>query len=373
LKIDRGVCAAYNAGGYFWKGFIMDFEQNDNLSGPTQPQPEEPISGLGQTGPMEPARKGAGWRIFWGIVIALSVMANIALFLMLIGVVAVFATGQRSILTEEVVREGPARAKIAMITVEGIIHGEQAANVYRQLKAAREDKRVKGLIVRVNSPGGTISGSDRIYKEILKYREEEDKPVIAFMQGVAASGGYYTSVACEKIIAEPTTITGSIGVISWWLVVQELLEDKLGVLPVVVKSGQKKDWPSSFRTPTPEEIQYLRDKVITPALERFVEVVADGRKEKLMMADVRQLADGGIFGAQEAKKEKLIDEIGYLDEAIELVKEMAQIDKARVVAYRKPFSFADLVSYRNRNLLKIDRATLYELSTPQILYLWSAY
>ena len=352
----------------------MDFEQNDNLSGPTQPQPAEPISGLGQTGPtVEPARKGAGWRIFWGIVLALSVMANIALFLMLIGVVAVFATGQRSILTEEVVREGPARAKIAMITVEGIIHSEQAENVYRQLKAARQDKRVKGLIVRVNSPGGTISGSDRIYNEILRYREEEDKPVIAFMQGVAASGGYYTSVACEKIIAEPTTITGSIGVISWWLVVQELLEDKLGVLPVVVKSGQKKDWPSSFRTPTPEEIQYLRDKVITPALERFVEVVTQGRENLLTEAEVRRLADGGIFGAQEAKKEKQIDEIGYLDDAIDLVKRLADIDKARVVAYRKPFSFADLVSYRNRNLLKIDRATLYELSTPQILYLWSAY
>lgn len=352
----------------------MDFEQNDNLSGPTQPQPTEPISSLGQTElTMEPARKGTGWRIFWGIVLALSVMANIALFLMLIGVVAVFATGQRGILTEEVVREGPARAKIAIITLEGIIHGEQAENVYRQLKAAREDNRVKGLIVRVNSPGGTISGSDRIYKEILKYREEEDKPVVAFMQGVAASGGYYTSVACEKIIAEPTTITGSIGVISWYLVVQELLEDKLGVLPVVVKSGQKKDWPSSFRTPTPEEIQYLRDKVITPALERFVEVVADGRKESLMMADVRQLADGGIFGAKEALKEKLIDEIGYLDEAIELVKSLAGVDKARVVAYRRPFSLTDFLSYRSRNVLKIDRATLYELSTPQILYLWSAY
>jgi len=351
----------------------MDFEQNDNISGPVQPQPAEPISGLGQTGPMEPARKGAGWRIFWGIVLALSVMANIALFLMLIGVVAIFATGQRGILTEEVVREGPARTKIAIITLEGIIHGEQAENVYRQLKAAREDKWVKGLIVLVNSPGGTISGSDRIHKEILKYREEEDKPVIAFMQGVAASGGYYTSVACEKIIAEPTTITGSIGVISWWLVVQELLEDKLGVLPVVVKSGQKKDWPSSFRTPTPEEIKYLRDKVITPALDRFVKVVAEGREALLTLDDVRRLADGGIFGAQEAKKEKLIDETGYLDDAIEMVKEIAKIDKARVVAYRRPFSLTSFLSYRKSNLLQIDRSTLYELSTPQILYLWSAY
>ena len=357
----------------------MNFEQDnshlaDPKSGPTGPQPEEPISGLGASRTrMEPRRKGAGWRIFWGIVLALSVMANIALFLMLIGVVAIFATGQRGLLTEEVIREGPARTKIAMITVQGIIHGQLAGDVYRQLKAARRDKHVKGVIVRVTSPGGTISASDQIYKEISKFRKEEKKPVIAFMQGVAASGGYYTSVACEKIIAEPTTITGSIGVISWYFVVQELLEDKLGILPVVVKSGPKKDWPSSFRAPTPEEIQYMRDKLITPALERFVGVVHEGRKALLTLDDVRRLADGGIFGAQEALEEKLIDEIGYLDDAIELVKSLARIDKAQVVEYRKPFSLTDFLSYRKSNLLKIDRTTLYELGTPQILYLWSAY
>jgi protease-4 len=260
-----------------------------------------------------------------------------------------------------------------MVTVQGIIHGELANDVYQQLKAARQDRRVKGVIVRVNSPGGTISASDQIYQQIRKFQEEEKKPVVAFMQGVAASGGYYTSVACEKIMAEPTTITGSIGVISWWLVVQELLEDKLGVLPVTIKSGQKKDWPSSFRQPAPEELQYMQDKLITPAYERFVEVVAEGRKASLSSDQVRQLADGGIYGAREALEEKLIDEIGYLDEAIDMVKSMAGIDKAQVVEYRKPLSLTDFLSYRQQNLLKLDRATLYELGTPQILYLWSAY
>ena len=356
------------------KGFIMDFEQNDNLSGPTEPQPAEPISGLiERKPPMEPTRKGAGWRIFWGIVLALSVMANIALFLMLFGVIAVFATGQRGVLTEEVVREGPARNKIAIITVQGIIHGSVAGDVYKQLNAARKDKRVKGVIVRVNSPGGTISASDQIYTEICKFREEGNKPIIAFMQGVAASGGYYTSVACEKIIAEPTTITGSIGVISWFLVVQELLEEKLGILPVTIKSGEKKDWPSSFRKPEQPEKDYIENKLIKPAFERFVKVVTEGRKESLTIDDVRRLADGSIYGAQEAFDEKLIDKIGYLDEAIELAKSLANVDEARVVQYRKPFSLGDFLSYRKPNLLKLDRATLYELGTPQILYLWSAY
>ena len=352
----------------------MDFQQNDNLPGSTGPQPSEPISGLSAgVPPVQPAKKRTGWRIFWGIILAMSVMANIALFFMLIGLVAVFAAGQRGIYSEEVIREGPARNKIAMITVQGVIHGDLANDVYRQIKAAREDRRVKGLIIRVNSPGGTISASDQIYKEISKFREEEKKPVIAFMQGVAASGGYYTSVACEKIIAEPTTITGSIGVISWYLVVKELLEDKLGVLPITVKSGEKKDWPSSFRAPTKEEIQYIQDKLITPALERFVEVVAEGRKATLTVSDVRQLADGSIFGAQEAMDEKLIDKIGYLDEAVETVKSLAGIDEAQVIAYRKSLSLTDFLSYRKSNLLKLDKATLYELSTPQILYLWSAY
>ncbi len=99
------------------------------------------------------------------------------------------------------------------------------------------------MIIRVNSPGGTISGSDQIHNEIVKYRSETNQPVVAFMQGVAASGGYYSSVACDKIIAEPTAITGSIGVIMGYLVLQQLLEEKLGIQPIVVKAGDKKDWP----------------------------------------------------------------------------------------------------------------------------------
>jgi len=352
----------------------MDFEQENNMSSPQEPPPAGSISDLNIGPPInKPARKGSGWKIFWGIVLAFSVLANGALLLMLIGVIALFTTGHRGMFAEEVIREGPSRNKIAVINLQGLIHGQLASEIYQQLKMAGRDRRVKGLIIRVNSPGGTISASDQIYTQIKKFRDEQNVPVIAFMQGVAASGGYYTSVACEKIIAEPTAITGSIGVISWYLVVQELLEEKLGVLPVTVKSGQKKDWPSSFRQPAPEELQYIRDKLITPAFERFVQVVTEGRKESLNPADVRRLADGGIYGAQEALEEKLIDGIGYLDESIEAIKSLAGIDEAQVVEYRKPFTFADFLSYRKPNLLNLDRTKLYELGTPQILYLWSAY
>ena len=345
----------------------MDFEQNNNLTEGIEPQPVEPIQPVTET-----TKKRTGWRIFWGVILVLSVLANIVLFMVLIGVVAVFAAGRKGIFTEEVIQAGPRTTKIAVITVQGIINGEKARDIYSQIKTAKEDKRVKGLIIRVNSPGGTISASDEIYNEILKYRSEEDKPAVAFMQGVAASGGYYTSVACEKIIAEPTTITGSVGVIAGHFIFQELLEQKLGILPVIFKSGEKKDWPSPFQPITEEQRQYIQEKLIAPAYNRFVQVVADGR-ESLTLADVKRLADGSIYGAEEALAEKLIDKIGYLDEAIEQVKSLAGIEKAQVVEYRRPFSLSYLLSSRSKNILKIDRTTLYELSTPQVLYLWSLY
>jgi protease-4 len=373
-KIDSINYGLYNTCIDFLKGEIMDFEQDSNMSSRMEPQPSLPVSGLNAGPPTgTPPRKGAGWKIFWGIVLAFSIIANAVLFLMLIGVIALFTAGHRGMFAEEVIREGPARNKIAVITLQGVIQGQLAGDVYQQLKAARQDGRVKGLIVRVNSPGGTISASDEIYTQIKKFRSELNIPVIAFMQGVAASGGYYASVACEKIIAEPTAITGSIGVISWYFVVQELLEEKLGVLPVTVKSGQKKDWPSSFRQPSPEELQYMQDKLITPAFERFLKIVSEGRKASLKPDEVRKLADGGIYGAQEALDDKLIDGIGYLDDAISVVKSMAGIRNAQVVEYRKPFTLSDFLSYRKPNLLNFDKTKLYELGTPQILYLWSAY
>jgi protease-4 len=203
------------------------------------------------------------------------VLANIVLFLLVVGAIGLLVVGQEGVLTEEVIRDGPHTRKIAVVGLEGVIDEEKADEVYRQLKRARKDKNVKGIILRVNSPGGTVSGSDQIYNEI---KNKTDKPVVAFMEGIAASGGYYTSVACQKIVAEPTAITGSVGVIMGYLVLKDLLEGKLGIQPVIIKSGPRKDWPSSFRYPEAEEIEYLQEKLIGPAYERFVEIVAEGRK-----------------------------------------------------------------------------------------------
>lgn len=349
----------------------MDFEENSNPSPINQTMPQH----IPPFYVPERRKKGSFWKIFWGVILGLSILVNIALFMMLIGMGTLVITGQRSSLMEEVVREGPVGTKIAIINLVGTIYGEQSDYVYKQLKAVKKDKQVKAVILRVDSPGGTVSASDQIYHEIMDFRQKTKIPVIAFMQGTAASGGYYASVACEKIIAEPTAITGSIGVISSYLVLQNLLEDKLGIQPVVIKSGEKKDWPSSFRAPTDAEIQYINDKLIVPTLDIFINVVAKGREKVLTLDEVKSLADGSIFGAKEALQNKLIDQIGYLDDAITLIKSMAGLSgNVQVVQFRKPFSLSSLLGAETKqNMFKLDKNTLFELGTPQTLYLWSAY
>ena len=342
----------------------MDFE---NIGDPSQQQ----LGGIPSPQPARQAKKGGGWKIFWGIITGLSMLGNVMLFLMLIGVgIMAFAGMGEKKYTEEVIEDGPRSAKIAIVSIDGIIDEKQAQDVYWQLKTARDDKTVKGVIIRVDSPGGTISGSDQIHNEIMKYRDDTNQPAVAFMQGVAASGGYYSSVACNEIIAEPTAITGSIGVIMEYLVLQQLLEEKLGIQPVVVKAGSKKDWPSPFQTPTEEQLQYMQQRIIDPAYNRFVKVVVDGRS-KLTEADVRRLADGSIYWADNALEEKLIDSVGYLKDAIDEAKSLAGVKKAQVVEYQKPFSIADMLGAKTNVSLKIDRRTLYEVAVPQALYLWT--
>jgi protease-4 len=344
----------------------MDYDNTGNV----QPPPPSPYSMPQYMPPVPPERKGSVLKVFWAIVTAFSVLANVGMFFLIIGMLVFFAAGREKQFVEKVIEEGPRTSRIAVISINGVINEERASEVFWQIKTATEDSTVKGLIIRVNSPGGTLSGSDQIHNEIVKYRTEKHKPAVAFMQGVAASGGYYSSVACEKIIAEPTTITGSIGVIMEYLVLQQLLEDKLGIMPVVVKAGAKKDWPSPFKVPTDEEKQYMQERIITPAYEQFIKVVVDGRK-MLAEDEIRKLADGSIYWAEQAVDNKLIDKIGYLKDAIKEVKDEAKIEKAQVIEYQRPFSLSEIFSTKTRAALKIDRNTVYELSIPQVLYLWT--
>lgn len=378
LQIDKAFYPLYNAiritlldGYLFQKGLIMDFNEGQNNSEagagttpniqavPTQAAPEK----------VTVNKKGTGWKIFWGIVTGLSVLANILLLMFLFAAIALFTAKQRVDFNEEVIQSGPRNSKIMVIRLEGVIDSTQAEDISEQIKTAQDDLNVKSLILRVTSPGGTVSGSDRIHNDISKFREESGKPVVAFMQGVAASGGYYTSVACDKIVAEPTTITGSIGVMFGHLVFKELLEEKLGIEAFVVKAGERKDWPSPFEPMTEEQQQYIHERLIDPAYERFVSLVAEGRP-MLTIAQVRQLADGSVYNAEKALEENLIDKVGYLDEAIDSAKELAGLKKARVVEYQKPFSLGSWLASETKTSFIINRNTLLELTSPQLLYFW---
>jgi protease-4 len=349
----------------------MDYQDNNNVSGHIEgtgegsvPRQQVPV----QAAP--PPKKKSGWGIFWGILLGLSVLANIVFFLMIIGLMAVVVTGKADVITEKVLLSGPRTQKIAVIRVDGVIDSERAQDVVEKIQHAKKDRHVRAIILSVDSPGGTVSGSDQIHNEIVKYRKEKARPVVGFMQGLAASGGYYISVASDEIVAEPTTITGSIGVIMSYLVLEDLLEGKLGIEPVIVKSGERKDWPSSFHRPSEEELKYFEQRIITPAFERFKNIVADGRGE-LSIEDVNRLADGSIFSADEALSAKLIDQIGYFDEAVSKAKELAGIEEAQIVEYTRPFSFAGIFGSEAKRVFKLDKNTIYELSTPQVMYLWS--
>jgi protease-4 len=322
--------------------------------------------------PPAAAKKSTGWKIFFGIILTLSIMVNIVLLLSLIIVGAVSLAGSSTksgYYKENVIQSGPSASKIAIINIEGVIQNEMAKDIEKQINYAKEDKKVKAVIFRIVSPGGAVGASDRIYYWISNYKKQTGNPAVAFMDTLAASGGYYASAACDKIIAEPTAITGSIGVIMGHFVMQELLETKLGIKPVVVKSGPHKDWPTTFEPVTEEQLAYLSDKLIMPTYERFVSIVAESRKDVLDANEVRTLADGSIYNAAEALDKKLIDQIGYLPDAIELAKSLAKIDDAKVVEYEKPFTFESIFG-ANSLLRKFDRNTLYELTTPQMMYLW---
>jgi protease IV len=353
---------------------------NPDTAGAYQPPPQTPPPYTPPPAvaryPNPPARpKRSIWRVFWWFFFVVSILVNLGLFLGLIGMTAFFAVGsQGSAFTENVIQSGDRSDKIVVVNLMGMIDGQQAVKIRTQIEMARKDETVKGMILRVNSPGGTVSASDQIYNELMMYRQDTGKPVLAFMQGVAASGGYYASAGCDHIMAEPTVITGSIGVIMSHFVFEDLLKNKLGVIPVVVKSGEKKDWPSSFKEPSEEELQYLQDRLVQPAYERFLGIVVDSRKDHLSADQVRSLADGSIYSAEEAHDNMLIDRVGYLNEAIAFMETMASTSDAHVVEYREPFSFRDIMGVQSKDtLLSLDRKTLHELGTPEILYLWKAY
>ncbi len=288
-------------------------------------------------------------------------------------------------LREETV-EGEGKTKILLMDVSGVLADETGglvlgspaprvpivARVREELQKASEDENVKALIVRINSPGGTITASDLIYREIDVFKTRHKIPVVAIMMDVGASGGYYAALAGDTIMALPTTVTGSIGVVMLTVNAQGLME-KIGVAPLAIKSGAMKDAGSPFR-PLTEQERVVFQSVIDQMYGRFVSLIVQSRK---MPEDkVRAAADGRIYTAEQAKALGLVDEIGYMEDAVAAARKAAGVAEARVIMYHRPkeyranfYSAAPVPTPGVETSLQ-QLTTLVSGSGPRFLYLW---
>lgn len=196
---------------------------------------------------------------------------------------------------------------------------DSTANVLKQFRKALKDDHVKGILLRINSPGGTVSASQEITGALKAYRKT-GRPVVVSMGDMTASGGYYVASASDRIMAEPGTLTGSIGVIMH-LMNYKGLADKLGVQSEVIKTGQFKDIASSYRAITPEERSILQT-LCNDSYDQFVNAVAEGRK--MNVADVRQIGDGRIYSGRQALKLHLVDQLGGYDDSLDVLQKMCK-------------------------------------------------
>lgn len=209
--------------------------------------------------------------------------------------------------------------KVAIVEISGVILSSEEA--LDQLKKHEKDPSIKAIVVRIESPGGAVVPAQEIYEEVKRIREKKSKVVLASMGNAAASGGYYIACGAEKIVANPGTITGSIGVIMETANLEGLLK-KVGVESVVVKSGKFKDAGTPLREMTPEERSVIQG-VIDDVHAQFIDAVAQGRK--MDRAQVAKLADGRIYSGRQAKELGLVDELGTLNDAIKTAASMAGI------------------------------------------------
>jgi protease-4 len=278
-------------------------------------------------------------------------------------------------LTEQTI-SGRGADKVLVMDLSGIImSGESSsplrdrkkpgllAQVREVLDRARRDRRVKAVVLRVNSPGGGVTASDTLYHELKQFRQETGVPMVAHIVDVGASGAYYAALAADAITAQPTSVTGSIGVIMYRVDATALMQ-KVGLQTTEIASGDRKGFGSPLR-PLSDDERKLFQGVIDSLYERFTSLVAQERK--LPPELVRKAADGRIFTSREAREAGLIDGIGYLDDAVNLAKQKANLSEAKVVMYLRPGE------YRNNiysfSLINID---LGDFTGPgaSFLYLW---
>lgn len=263
------------------------------------------------------------------------ILLGMAIFFILLGIFIVsilalsyFSSREESLFGKE---------KIAIIEIRGVILDSQP--IIEKLVKFRKNEKIKAIVLRIDSPGGAVGPAQEIYAEVKKVQRE--KKVIASVGSTAASGGYYIACAAEKIVANPGSITGSIGVIAETLNIEELLR-KIGLRPTVIKSGKHKDIGSPTRPMTEEEKKLLQE-VLDNVHEQFIRAVAEGRQ--IPIEKVRPLADGRIFTGDQAKALGLVDELGNLEDTISLAAKLVGIKGEPEIIYpeKKKFSIWELL------------------------------
>ena len=252
--------------------------------------------------------------------------------------------------------------EIALVRIQGTLMDSQ--NIVRQLSNYRHNPNVRGIVLRIDSPGGAVAPAQEIYNEIMKLKADH-KTVYASMGTVAASGGYYIACAANYVLANPGTLTGSIAAVMAFSNIEELT-DKIGVKPIIIKSGKYKDVGSPLRGMKPEERKLLQS-VVDDVHQQFVQAVAKGRG--LSVSEVKEIADGRIMTGQQALKLKLIDEIGGLEKTLELLAKKIGVEgRPKVIEEKEKTPFFDWLL--QSSLPSRLAATLMPASIPRLQYVW---
>jgi protease-4 len=291
--------------------------------------------------------------------------------------------GARQPLVESVIH-GDSGPKIALIGIDGVISDQaeepellepakesMLARVREQLDHAREDAGVKALLLRIDSPGGSVTASDILHQEVMRFKRDRGVPVVAHFMGVAASGGYYVAMAADEVIAQPTTVTGSIGVIFVGLNLSGLMK-KIGVTDQTLTAGDAKDSGSWLRPMKPAERAQLQS-VLDDMHARFKKVVVAGRPQ-LDAKQVDALADGRIYSADQALANGLVDGVGDLEQAVAAAQRRAGLASARVVVYHRPREYRKNLYTEAPAIprsLRLELAPPLPLPRPGFLYLWA--
>lgn len=283
--------------------------------------------------------------------------------------------------------EGRGKEKVLLVEVSRLIVSAERpglfsaaapsvlARVRAELTRAAEDERVRAVVLRINSPGGTVTASDTLYHELREFRTKTGRPVVAHLLDVGTSGAYYVALAADEIIASPTSVTGSIGVLLAGVNLSGLL-DKLGVKDQTLKSGALKDAGSPLRPMTPED-QAVLQRILVAMHERFLAMVRE-RRTDLRAEAWEKIRDGRVFFADEALALGLVDRIGYLSDAIDRAKSLAGLTEATVIAYRRPSQYAENIYSAQGEVIAPGLTRLPALageleslfSGPQFWYVW---